>query len=115
MFKIKMAKDGDIVFNSIGRLQFTEDISQDINLRFRTEKGELFYNEDFGRPILKGKITRESINDFIASTISDMENIADFEIISYDLKNSHLSIHVKFFFQENETEDVLEEILDILI
>lgn len=88
MKSLKIDDSGDIVFNSLGKLDFVSDLDmlkQSINLRIQTEKNELFYNESYGRPKLKGKLTKDNILSFLNYTLLDEPRILSIELLSYTL------------------------------
>lgn len=86
MSSIKLDENGDIIFNSLGKIELLYDrdaLVQSFLLKLKTKKGELFYNEDYGYPILKGKQDENSILDYLKDTLLDDERINDIEIVSF--------------------------------
>jgi hypothetical protein len=102
-------ENGDIVFNSIGRLDFVEEnefIIQSLNLRFKTLKEELFYNEEYGRPIFTGKYTQENILAFVQDALMDDERIASIEVTDFKINAGRLDINIKLYLATDEVIDL---------
>ena len=109
MKSLKIDENGDIVFNSIGRLVFVEDEEltvQSLNLRFKTQLEELFYNETYGRPPFKGKYNEENILAYVRDTLMQDERVFDVEIASYVLQYDKLNLNVLVYLSEQETIDL---------
>jgi hypothetical protein len=82
---IKLDNNGDIVLDSLGKIILIEDmdaLAQSLNLRLKTQKGELFYNEDYGHPKFIGKQNEKTILDYLKDALMDDERIIDVEIAS---------------------------------
>lgn len=80
----KLDSKGDIIFDNIGRISWIDDeerIVQSINLRLKTYKEELFYNEDYGFEKIKGKISLDELRSRITDTILQDEEIDDVDIL----------------------------------
>lgn len=89
--------NGDISFNELGKIELVDDednslIIQSINLKLKTLKEDLFYNENYGYPLLKGKITQDIMEDFLNETIAkDDERIALITIIYFNERTGKLN------------------------
>lgn len=86
MISLKLDESGDISFDSLGKLEVISDedaLRQSFFLRLQTLKGELFYNDEYGHPKLKGKQNESSISDYLKDALLDDERISDVVIISF--------------------------------
>lgn len=99
--------NGDLSFNYLGKLEFVEDdeqLIQTIGLLFKTEKGDIFYNDEYGVEKIRGKITEESVTEYISKGLENESRIADFNIISFEKKRDGVAnIHIEFIKADNET------------
>ena len=98
--------NGDIVFDSLGKAIFVTDIElikQSLNLRLNTAKTELFYEDEYGHPILKGKQTEESILNYLKDTLMQDERVREIEIITFNLIKTTLKVEAKIYLHSNES------------
>lgn len=85
--------NGDLSWDSTGKIAWVRDeklLIQSINLRLSTLKENLFYDDSYGHPIFKGKLSRESLESYFKDSLLDDERIEDLEIIHFeelDLRN----------------------------
>lgn len=78
--------NGDFVFDSLGKLKLVSDkdmLCQSINLRIQTEIGELFYNDGYGRPKIKGKLTKDALQIFLNQTLLKDTRINDVKVQNF--------------------------------
>jgi hypothetical protein len=88
MKSLKLDENGDISFNSFGRLNFVSDtdlLIQSLQLRLKTIKGELFYNEEYGLEKFKGKINEEILLDILNDVLLQDEKVSSVELTSYNI------------------------------
>lgn len=94
MFRTLKLKDGDISFDSLGKLFWIEDeisIAQSVNIRLQTVLGELFYNIDFGldKEYIKNTIRNiEALTPAIQRALIDNEKIIDARIVDVIIYNN---------------------------
>lgn len=107
MKNIKISKNGDIVFDSLGKLQWVEDIEliiQSLNLRLKTQLGELFYNEEYGHPVFKGKVNEESLTIFLKETLFQDERVFNVELVEF-YREGVSSAYATILIQLNNGEE----------
>jgi hypothetical protein len=84
---IRLTEDGDLSFNQVGRLNWIVDENekkvQSISLRLKTLKEELFYEEGYGHPTIKGKVDKLTLNDYFKDALLDDTDIESIEIINF--------------------------------
>jgi hypothetical protein len=101
--------NGDLVLDSLGRLDFVSDrdlLIQSLDLRLKTVKGELFYNNEYGRQHFKGKYSKEAVLSLLQDCLLDDERVLNVQIIEFDIKGSQLDIAVSINLKTDETLDV---------
>lgn len=105
MRNIKINENGDIVFDVLGKMKFVTDndlIIQSLNLRIKTPRGSLFYDDIYGHPQLKGKITKESITVFLQDTLSGDERVYDVEVIDFKRQGANLYVDAMIYLNSGE-------------
>jgi hypothetical protein len=106
MIILKIDNNGDISFNSLGKLNFVSDkdlLAQSLNLRIRTEKGELIYNDDYGHPIFKGKINKENLLVFLNNTFIGFDKrVFKIEVISINNIDNSIYAEINIILDTNE-------------
>ena len=106
MKTLKIDENGDISFDSLGKLNFAKDkelLIQSLNLRIKTEKGELFYNDTYGHPIFKGKLTEDNLLSFLNNTLLDDNRVSKVQILSFKLEKSAIKAEINITLNTNET------------
>jgi hypothetical protein len=96
MFRTLKLKNGDISFDSLGKLNWYEEelsIAQTINIRLMTMYGDLFYSEEFGlnKDYVKNTIRNvETLTPEIQRALIDNEKIIDAELLDVIIYNSNV-------------------------
>jgi hypothetical protein len=106
MRSLKLDESGDIIFSSLGKLSMVTDMElliQSFQLKFKTKKGELFYNDEYGFEKIKGKITKEILLDALNDTFLQDERILEIEIINFNIINTG-EISTDIFIKLNTNE-----------
>jgi hypothetical protein len=116
---LRLSEDGDIMFNQVGRLEWiideSEKVVQSIYLRLKTLKGELYYEDEYGHPALKGKINKESAEIYFKDTLLDDENIESLSVINfYEVKDDNIkgaySADIEIYLTNGDSIDITAEI-----
>lgn len=98
--------NGDLSFDVLGRLRMITDnemIIQSLENRLKTYMGELFYNDGYGMPKIKGKITEESLLIFVKEALLDDTRVFDISIDNFEITSSG-QVNAKILIQlEDET------------
>lgn len=112
---IRLSEDGDILFNKVGRLEWiiddNEKLLQSIRLRLDTLKGELYYEDEYGHPLLKGKVNKESLNEYFEDTLLGDERIIavdviEFKDISTEKAKGIYQVSLEIFLNDGETIEI---------
>lgn len=109
MRTLKIDDNGDILFDNLGKVKLISSldlVAQSLNLRIKTEKGELIYNDEWGRPIFKGKINKENLLIFLNETLLDDVRVSKIEIINFNIINNSIFAGIKITLNTNEILDL---------
>jgi hypothetical protein len=116
---IRLTSDGDLSFNQVGRLNWIVDENekklQSINLRLKTLKEDLFYEDEYGHPILKGKVDKLTLNDYFKDTLLDDTDIEGIEIINYrkvasETNTGIYEVELEIYLLSGETIEFMTEV-----
>lgn len=108
--------NGDLSFDNVGKLEWVDDddnslILQSINLKLNTDVEDLFYSETgYGRATLQGKITQDTLEDYLNDAIVD-DKIANVTVNSFEvLKNGKCNLKISIELTSGEILEIEEDI-----
>lgn len=108
--------NGDLSFDNVGKMEWVDDddnslILQSINLKLNTDVEDLFYSESgYGRNELKGKITQDTLEDYLNDAIVD-DKIASVMVNSFEvLPSGKCNINISIELVTGEIIEIEEDI-----
>lgn len=106
MRSLKLDDNGDIIFDSLGKIDMVKDLdllAQSFQLKFKTNLGELYYNEDYGWSKLKGKITEDTLLDALNNTFLQDEKVNEIQIADFTYTSvGQISANILFILNTDE-------------